>query len=426
MSTADKRSSVKRFKLERIIKELKSKEGRGTELISLYIPAGRAISEVIKALREEYGTASNIKSDTTRHHVLDAITTTIQRLKLFNETPPNGLAVFCGYVSGTGPPGSEKLEVYVIEPPEPIKTYLYRCDSHFHVTFLEEMIAEKEVYGLLVMDRSEAVFATLKGRRLDIIGKITSGVPGKHSSGGQSARRFERVIEQLAHEFYKRIGEYSKKLFGQIRDLKGLLIGGPGPTKNTFLEGEYLPVDLKNKVVGVIDVGYTGEEGIYELVKRGRDVLRDLRYVREKEILTDFLYHVAKKPELTSYGYLEVLDLLNKGMIKTLFLSEDANIIYVSVRCSSCGWHKEAVVKRQDYNSHLESVKNCPLCGGTTIISSQDALEYFIELGEKTGAQVEVISTETEEGQALKESFGGVAAILRWTLSKTLERPYNP
>ncbi len=33
-------SSGELIKLRRLIKELKSKEGRGTELISLYIPAG--------------------------------------------------------------------------------------------------------------------------------------------------------------------------------------------------------------------------------------------------------------------------------------------------------------------------------------------------------------------------------------------------
>jgi peptide subunit release factor 1 (eRF1) len=36
------------------------------------------------------------------------------------------------------------------------------------------------------------------------------------------------------------------------------------------------------------------------------------------------------------------------------------------------------------------------------------------ELAKKTNAKVEVISTETEEGQELKQGFGGVAAILRY------------
>ncbi|MCD6357633.1 MAG: peptide chain release factor 1, partial [Thermoproteales archaeon] len=119
-------SELERYKLERFLKELKSKRGRGTELISLYIPAGRPISDVMSVLRSEYSAASNIKDRTTRHHVLDALTAVMQRLKLFRTTPPNGLVIFAGYVA-RGAPGSEKLEVHVLEPPEKLRIWLYRC-----------------------------------------------------------------------------------------------------------------------------------------------------------------------------------------------------------------------------------------------------------------------------------------------------------
>ena len=39
----------------------------------------------------QYGTATNIKSRTNRLSVLDAITSTQQRLKLYAKVPPNGL-----------------------------------------------------------------------------------------------------------------------------------------------------------------------------------------------------------------------------------------------------------------------------------------------------------------------------------------------
>ncbi|MEM4501311.1 MAG: peptide chain release factor 1, partial [Thermofilaceae archaeon] len=64
-------SEVERLRLQEFLRELKKKEGRGTELISLYVPAGRPISEVAEVLRSEYSAASNIKDRTTRHHVLD-------------------------------------------------------------------------------------------------------------------------------------------------------------------------------------------------------------------------------------------------------------------------------------------------------------------------------------------------------------------
>lgn len=49
-------------------------------------------------LTQEYGTASNIKSRVNRLSVLAAITSTQQRLKLYNRVPPNGLVVYCGTI----------------------------------------------------------------------------------------------------------------------------------------------------------------------------------------------------------------------------------------------------------------------------------------------------------------------------------------
>ncbi|MEM4699376.1 MAG: peptide chain release factor aRF-1 [Candidatus Nezhaarchaeales archaeon] len=409
-----RRSSLERYRLEKLVKELKLKQGRGTELISLYIPAGRPLSDIMDTLRQEYSTAQNIKDRTTRHHVLDALMSIMQRLKLFKETPPNGLIIFGGYIP-QGPPGSEKMEVYVIEPPQPIETFLYRCDSRFYVEFLEEMIAEKEVYGLIVIDRSEAVFAVLHGRHLEILEHITSGVPGKHSAGGQSARRFERVIEQLAHEFYKRAGEYAREVFSPIKELRGVLVGGPGPTKHYFLEKDYLPDDLKRKVVAVIDLGYTGEEGIYELVEKGKEALKDLRYVREKELVQKFLYYLAKKPDRVAYGYEEVNSYLTKGAVELLLISEDLEAKFIKASCNSCGWMGEAVLKAEKAEERIASWSTCPKCNNPTSIEHKPAIDYFIEVAELSRTQVEVISTATEEGRGLKESFGGVVAILHYS-----------
>mgnify|MGYP000530608528 FL=1 len=163
-----KSRKIDRFRIEMLIRELKSKRGRGTELISLYIPAGRPIGEVMSVLRDEYSTATNIKDRTTRHHVLEALTSIMQRLKLFRATPPNGLIIFAGYVAGSAP-GDEKMEIHVLEPPQTLRTWLYRCDSRFHTDILEDMIAVKETYGLIALDRGEAAFGVLRGKFLDCL-----------------------------------------------------------------------------------------------------------------------------------------------------------------------------------------------------------------------------------------------------------------
>lgn len=157
-----KRSSLELYRLRRLVEELESKEGRATELVSLYVPPGRQISDAANNLREEYGTAANIKSKSTRKNVQDAIESIMQRLKLFRMPPENGLVVFSGAIPRGGP-GTEKMETYVIEPPEPISIYYYRCDSKFYLDPIKDILTEKDIYGLIVMDRSDATFALLRG-----------------------------------------------------------------------------------------------------------------------------------------------------------------------------------------------------------------------------------------------------------------------
>jgi peptide chain release factor subunit 1 len=75
--------SVKRYKLTKMLNELSNFSGHGTELVTVYIPPRRQLFDVISQLRNEAGTASNIKSDLTRTHVQDALSRTIEHIKLF-------------------------------------------------------------------------------------------------------------------------------------------------------------------------------------------------------------------------------------------------------------------------------------------------------------------------------------------------------
>ncbi|MFQ5951714.1 MAG: peptide chain release factor aRF-1, partial [Candidatus Geothermarchaeales archaeon] len=201
-----------RFRLRRLIRDLKKKEGRGTELVSLYVPPKKRIAEVMNDLREEHSTASNIKSDLTRKHVQEAITKTLERLKFYDQAPDTGLVVFCGAIPTNGI-GSERMEIYTVVPPEPVNIRFYRCDSHFHLGPLEEILEEKEVYGLFAIDTKDAAIAILEGSRLDVLSTHTSGIPGKSRAGGQSARRFERLREMEINEYFRRVSTYINEAF---------------------------------------------------------------------------------------------------------------------------------------------------------------------------------------------------------------------
>jgi peptide chain release factor subunit 1 len=60
------------------------------------------------------------------------------------------------------------------------------------------------------------------------------------------------------------------------------------------------------------------------------------------------------------------------------------------------------------------SSEKCPVCGADMNYEEQDIIEELAELAESTSTQVEVISTETPEGEQFLNGFGGIGGILRY------------
>ncbi|MFX0169337.1 MAG: peptide chain release factor aRF-1 [Candidatus Hodarchaeota archaeon] len=416
MSTTSK--SYQRFKLKKVVDILARKKGLHTELVTLYIPPDRQMSDVVGTLRDEYGTASNIKSKSTRKNVMDAIQTVIQRLKIIPTPPPNGLAVFAGAIPH-GAPGSEKMEIHLIEPPEPVNVYIYRCAAEFWLDPLREMLIPKDSHGLISIDRSAASWALLRGTNLQIIKTLKSGIMGKHRAGGQSQRRFERLIEQAAHEFLTRSAEMTQEVFGDITDLKGIIVGGPGFTKEVFTDKGYLKPPLKDKVLAVLDTAYSGEEGIRALVEKADQILRDQRLVEEKRLVQRFLEELARDSGLATYGEKQVRSALDRGAVEIILVSEGIEYTRAKIECSSCGYTTEKTVS-VDELARLEDqvgTQQCPQCKNQTLqlIESEGLIEELGEQARQTSADIEVISPETEEGKQLLTAFRGIGALLRWS-----------
>ncbi len=409
--------SVARFRFKRTLDQLANKTGRGTELISLYVPPGTRIHEALANLREESGTSENIKSRTTRQNVQDAIERVSQRLRLFKEPPPTGLVIFAGAIPQNGA-GSERMEIYTLIPPEPISVGFYRCDSRFHTEPLQALVAEKDTYGILVIDGTEAVAATLKGRRVEIQRSWTSGIPGKSRAGGQSARRFERIREQVANDYYKRVGEHFNEIMSQVPDLKGIIIGGPGPTKYVWTEGDYLQYMLKKKILSIIDTSYTSEAGVEEVVEKSNEILRGVRYNEEKQLVQKFLYEIGHETGKAAYGEADIQKYLEKGIVETLLISESLQGERLVLKCKNCGNEEEFRGTRfeADAVKHELASRACKKCGKPMLGVETDAdiVDSFIDNAEKGGSRIEVISEETEEGRMLRDSFKKVAAVLRY------------
>jgi len=400
-----------KYDFKKAMQEITSYRGRGTELISVYVPNSKLISDVMGYLREEQSQASNIKSKSTMKNVTGAIDSIMSRLRTYKTAPKNGLVIFCGEVPRAG--DQTKLVQYTLEPPEEITTFFYRCDSEFYTEPLEAMLLDKKSYGLITIDRKEATLGLLSGSRITVLKRFDSLVPSKHHQGGQSSVRFERLIEIAAHEFYKKVADHATDLLLNREELQGILVGGPGSTKDFFVKEEYLHHELRKKVVTpLFDTGYTDESGLRELVDAAKDTLVDMQLTVEKEYMQRLFREIRKADGgLSLYGEEQVRAAAQTGAVDVLLLSEALEKYRVEVECVS--GHKNTVTV-EDVDAKI----TCPECGAQTKVLNQiDLIDDFFEIADGFNTNLQIISRDSEEGDMLLRAFGGIAALLRYRVN---------
>jgi len=356
-----------RFKLRKLVRELEKHRARHTELITVYVPAGYNLQGIFDQLAAEAGTSRNIKSAGTRKNVTTALEKMLSHLRGYKKTPPHGLAVFSGNIAERE--GQQDFKIWSLEPPEEIKVKMYRCDQAFYLDPLIEQLETKSTYGLLVMDRREANLALLKGKQIISLIDLDSMVPGKFKVGGQSAGRMARVIEGMAKDFYKKVGGFVNDKFSGA-EIKGILVGGPGPTKEDFVNGDFMRTDVKKRVVAVKNIGYTGEFGLKELVERSEDVLEKEEMMTEVKLVQRFLTLMATRKNMIAYGEEAVKKVVDMNAVEILMISEDF---------------------------------------------PDEKTEKYMDQVEEAGGDVYIISKDTREGVQFA-GIGGIGAILRYAV----------
>jgi peptide chain release factor subunit 1 len=240
------------------------------------------VSRASAMLTQEYGTASNIKSRVNRLSVLAAITSTQQRLKLYNRVPPNGLVLFVGTILTDE--GKEKKVSFDFEPHKPINTCviifsvpqnrpeqidrsLYLCDNKFHTEALSELLESDSRFGFIVMDGNGTLFGTLAGNSREVVHKFTVDLPKKHGRGGQSALRFARLRDEKRHNYVRKVAELAVQHFitNDKVNVTGLVLAGSADFKTELSQSDMFDQRLVAKIIKVVDVSYGGENGFNQV-----------------------------------------------------------------------------------------------------------------------------------------------------------------
>jgi peptide chain release factor subunit 1 len=398
------------YELENLIEELDEKRGRNTELVSLYIPAGYEMAKIINFLTQEVSEAENIKSKQTRKNVQSALDKVKRRLKEVGETPENGVAIFCGNVSEQE--GRPDIQMWEVVPPEPIQSRRYRCDKEFVLEPLKQLVVTDEIYGLIVVDKSEAAIGYLKGNTMQVLHELESNVPGKTTKGGQSQQRFERIRENMYDTFLSSVAEKAQQEFlpkARDNELLGVLIGGPGFAKDDLVDKDYLHNTLQEQILGRKGTNYSGEEGMHELVNKAEDLIQDSRAIKEQRMVKAFLTNLKEENGLSTYGLDEVARALQMGAVDKVLISDTVDMVEVTYECN------EETHTDQVHTDELAALE-CPNDASPDIVEKRDIVDVLKEKARQMDSEVHIISSDSKEGTRL-ENMGGIAALLRYRIS---------
>ncbi|MBP2251198.1 peptide chain release factor subunit 1 [Halarchaeum solikamskense] len=402
----------RKYEFRKVIEKLQDYSGSGTQLVSIYVPEDKQVSDVVAHVTQEHSEASNIKSKQTRTAVQDALTSIKDRLRYYDTFPPeNGMVLFSGSIDVGG--GQTDMVTEVLEsPPEPVQSFRYHCDSAFLTEPLENMFADKGLYGLIVLDRREANVGWLKGKRVEPVKSASSLVPGKQRKGGQSAQRFARLRLEAIDNFYQEVAEMANDLFVDRRhELDGVLVGGPSPTKDEFLDGDYLHHEIQDKVLGKFDVSYTDESGLYDLVDAGSAALAEAALMEDKNAMESF-FKELHDGDLATYGFEATRRNLVMGSVDELLLSEDLRQDVVTYECENGHEEREVIDRRTEEIP----VHDCSECGVTVEDGErEDIIDHLMNIADQRGTETTFISTDFEKGDQLLNAFGGIAGLLRYS-----------
>lgn len=411
----DAEISTRRLRLKMALEELREMKGFGTELVTIIIPPDRQVSDARAMLQNEHGQAANIKSKGTRKNVQGAIESALSTLNGLKNAGENGIAVFVGSII-IGNNKSRMVNVVVENPPQPFISFRYRCDSKFELTQLEDMLVDKKSYGLFVIDRAEAAYGIASGKRIHVQEHLVSNIMGKHRQGGQSAQRFERLIEEAAHNFFKRASEHACSYWlPNLENIQAIIIGGPGATKDFVVKNEYFHHEIAKKIAKTtFDVGYSNESGVRELVDNAGGLMGEIELDAERQMMNRFLQELIKAHPKATYGEVMIKQALDQGAVDTLLISEGLRKNSLTLKCKKCSNQWKVSISR------LEDIPDCPSCNARsddiTEIENISLIDELSLMAAKSNSLISFISIDTEEGSQLIEGFGGLAAILRYPM----------
>jgi len=260
-------------------------------------------------------------------------------------------------------------------------------DSSPYIRPLARLIGDYETFGLVILDNHRARIYVVSSGRIEEEDRLARDIMKKHKKGGMSQARFQRLRVGAIEHFLKEVALEMVKLFSKDKVAK-IVIAGTGHAK--IMLKDFLPNELKNEILDLIDVDFEKADG-YLISKAEEIVIKDDKETVSKNVIR--LKEEILKHGLAVYGLKDTIDAVKNGHLELLLVSKGYK-------------HRGWICERcQLVDSDI--MDKCPNCSGK--VSQVDVIEEIIEFAQRSGTKIEFV-----DDNPILQELGGVGGLLRF------------
>lgn len=289
-----------------------------------------------------------------------------------------------------------------IEPLKPITSNLYYCDDKFHVGLLKAQLEDGPRYGIVIINGSGCSIHLIQGSHKVTLEKWAVNLPKKHNRGGQSHDRFRRIREEKRCWYVKDvIIAVTHHLIDPTTNkvnVDGIIVSGYGELKNDFVKSQHLDGRIKQAILKVLDIQYSGESGLNETLELAKDVLSDVQLIRETSILSGLMETISRDGPYC-IGVRETMYALESGIVETLIV-----------------WDKLSTIRRSE-DGRIRYVSS-----SADDETNDDVLviDWLIDNCKSFGAKLIFVTDNSAVGNQFVRGLGGIGGTLRYQVDLTL------
>jgi len=371
------------------LRELASFRAQNGCAISLYLdldpsvtPTARDAATRVRSLLDAGAKSHGATRPDLAHEVRQGLKADFERLERFFEEDfdrdgAHGLAIFAA-----GPDNVWRTLSLPMPVPDTV-----RVADDFLLAPLVPLIGRGEGALVVVVNREAGRVLALRGGRLEEIADRTEDSPSSHEQRGGSQARFQRHVENIAHEHYKTVADELERRYRRLQRPRIVVVCSE-QVRPEF--AEVLPTEVADAVIGWATADqHAGPAELQEAVVP----LLDLWWAEREAELVERWREEAGRGGRAAAGWDETLEAASDARVDTFLYQE--GVQKDAFRCPACG------------RASLQA-QTCPL-DGTKMEPRDDGLDLAVRLTLAHGGDVWAV----EHRQDL-EPVEGVGALLRF------------